>query len=319
MAIISLPTSIGGVTIPGSVVNGPLGPLYSNKFARNDLLYPRDLGSATRGHYIKFNVLEIQPASWEEFKSNSVKYGEQGLAAAGSAFLGLITNPIETIKQTTEGIKNFLADPQSVTKALQYTQREPKPVGSISLYIPDTVNFTYNAQYENTSLATAAQQTPLIKGLLKPGIQALSQNQALKLFLRSQGYAFNPNLQLLFDGINFREYQMAFTFTPYSKQEADTVTKIIAMFKKHSMPRLASGSGGMFFVPPSFFEPKFYFNGQENKKISKVARSVLTSVDVNYSPNGFSSYSDGAPVQTQLTMNFKEVELITREKIEQGY
>jgi len=313
MAIISIPTSIGGVTIPGSLVKGPLGSLYGNKFGRNDLSYPRDLGSATRGHYIKFNILEIVPAEFKQIVSNAADFTKKSAVAAANAVL------VDEAKQLIEGTQEFFQNPDSIKKALTLTQPDTKPVGSISLYIPDTVNFTYNAQYENTSLATASQQTPLVRAVLKPVVNTLRQNDALKLLLRSQGIAFNPNLQLLFDGINFRDYQMAFTFTPYSKQEADTVAKIIAMFKKHSAPRLNSGGGGMFFVPPSIFEPKFYFEGKENRKINRIAKSVITSVDVNYAPNGFSTYADGAPVQTQLTIQFKEIELITRELIENGY
>lgn len=314
MAIISLPTSIGGLTIPGSLTNGPLGALFGNKFGRNDISYPRDLGSATRGHYIQFKISEVKPATYDELKGKISSGFSSGLDAIGDA----LKDPMAAITSTAEGITNFVNDPESITKALTFTQSKTIPAGSISLYIPDTVNFTYNAQYENTSLATASQQTPLVRAVLKPVVQSFRQNDALKLLLRSQGYAFNPNLQLLFDGINFRDYQMAFTFTPYSKQEAQTVAKIIETFKKHSAPRLGT-AGGMFFIPPSIFEPVFYFNGRENKKINRIAKSVITSVDVNYAPNGFSTYDDGAPIQTQLTINFKEIELITRDKIEQGY
>ena len=318
MAIISIPTSIGGLTIPGSLTSGPLGALFGSKFGRNDIAYPRDLGSATRGHYIQFNILEVKPATYDELKGKIASGFSSGFDAVTNTVKDAFSDPKGFITSTASGVTDFLNDPSSITKALTFTQSKTTPVGSISLYIPDTVNFTYNAQYENTSLATAAQKTPLVSAVLKPVLQNFQQNDALKLLLRSQGYAFNPNLQLLFDGINFRDYQMAFTFTPYSKQEAQTVAKIIEMFKKHSAPRLGTG-GGMFFIPPSIFEPKFYFNGRENRKINRVAKSVITSVDVNYAPNGFSTYDDGAPVQTQLTINFKEIELITRDKIEQGY
>jgi hypothetical protein len=320
MAIISIPTSIGGLTIPGSVTSGPLGALFGNKFGRNDLSYPRDLGSATRGHYIQFNVLEVKPATYDvsTVLTDIGKKAAAGLGIASNQTGSFLEDPVAYIKNTAAGVVNFASNPESITKALTFTQSNTIPAGSISLYIPDTVNFTYNAQYENTSLATAAQQIPVVSAVLKPVVQTFRQNDAVKLLLRSQGVAFNPNLQLLFDGINFRDYQMAFTFTPYSKQEAQTVAKIIEMFKKHSAPRLGT-AGGMFFIPPSIFEPKFYFNGRENRKINRIAKSVITSVDVNYAPNGFSTYDDGAPVQTQLTINFKEIELITRDKIEQGY
>jgi hypothetical protein len=75
----------------------------------------------------------------------------------------------------------------------------------------------------------------------------------------------------------------------------------------------------MFFVVPSTFDVKFFFNGKENKNVSRVAESVIESIDVNYSPNGWQSTDDGAPVQTILTISFKEIELIDRTKIEDGY
>jgi hypothetical protein len=137
--------------------------------------------------------------------------------------------------------------------------------------------------------------------------------------MRGAGYALNPHQQVLFDGIDFRNYTLSFTFTPYSKDEADQVTKIINTFKKHAAPRISEGGAGMFFIPPSVFKPEFRFNGRENTKINKVTESVITNIDVNYTPNGFSTHSDGSPVQTTVTISFRELELITRQKIEQGY
>jgi len=310
MAIISIPTSIGGVSIPGAVVNGPLGSLYQNAFGRTDLQYPRDLQSATRGHYVQFTISEIKPATFNEVT-------EKLLGAAKSA-ANAITSPVETFNEAVNGFQKFREDPNSILKSVQFTQPELKTVGTISLYIPETVNFTYAAQYDKLSLATAAQQTPIIGKAAKTVLGAINSGPA-KLLLRGQGYAFNPQQQILFEGIDFRTYQMAFTFTPYSRQEAATVEKIIKLFKVHAAPRLATGSAGMFFVPPSIFTPKFFFNGQENKKINKITKSVIESIDVNYAPNGFTTQSDGAPTQIQLTINFREIELLTRDRIEQGY
>jgi len=310
MAIISIPTSIGGVSIPGAAISGPLGALYGNKFGRTDLQYPRDLQSATKGHYVQFTISEIKPATFNEVTNKLI-------GAAKSAATGVvdaITSPSETLNS----LQKFREDPNSILKSVQFTQPELKTVGTISLYIPETVNFTYAAQYDKLSLATAAQQTPIIGKAAKTVLGAINSGPA-KLLLRGQGYAFNPQQQILFEGIDFRTYQMAFTFTPYSKQEAATVEKIIKLFKVHAAPRLATGSAGMFFVPPSIFTPKFFFNGQENKKINKITKSVIENIDVNYAPNGFTTQSDGAPTQIQLTINFKEIELLTRDRIEQGY
>ena len=93
----------------------------------------------------------------------------------------------------------------------------------------------------------------------------------------------------------------------------------IKKFKENSLPEITKSAGGMFFKIPASFNLKFMFNGAENKKISKVAESVLTSIDVNYSPNSWSAFSDGAPVQTQLSLSFKEIEVITKQKLQKGF
>jgi hypothetical protein len=75
----------------------------------------------------------------------------------------------------------------------------------------------------------------------------------------------------------------------------------------------------MFFVPPSTFNLDFLFNGQRNTNITKVTESVIESIDVNYAPNGWAAHDNGAPVQTTLTINFKEIELVDKDKIQAGY
>lgn len=335
MAIISIPNSIGGVSIPGSLVEGPLGTLFGNKFGRTDLQYPRDLQTSTRGHVIVFNINEVEPATYESVKSSLIKAKDKIFDSAGetletakkatgnfvdSVKNGKIDNPLKnfTVEGAFDkgiaGVKEFLGNDNINIKSP--TKRS---VATISLYIPDTMAFTFNAQYGQLSLVDAAAQVPLA-GKAVGALASIINSGPARLLAKGAGFAFNPQQQLLFDGIDFRTYQMAFTFTPYSKKEAETVAKIIKLFKTHAAPRLAEGTAGMFFVPPSTFNLDFLFNGKRNSNVGRVAESVIESLDVNYSPSGFSTFGDGAPVQTTLTINFKEIELITREKIEkEGY
>ena len=46
---------------------------------------------------------------------------------------------------------------------------------------------------------------------------------------------------------------------------------------------------------------------------------VLTNIDVNYAPSGFAAHNDGAPVQTQLTLQFREIEVVTKDKLSEGF
>jgi len=317
MAIISIPSSIGGVTIPGSVTNGPLGMLFGKSGGKDSLQYPRDLGSATRGHSVRFEIKEIQPVGYQEGKETSFKSIGSGIVESAGK---VVNTAIELAKNgNTNGMK-----PEDKAN-ISLEPNKSKVVATIDLYMPETMAFQYQSSYNDISLKEAVQSAAQavaggrIAGSIVQGVNGVIDSDIAKLTLKSQGLAINPMQQMVFQGIDFREYQLAFTFTPYSKQEAQTVEKIIKMFKTHAAPRITTGAAGMFFIPPSVFNIKFLFKGKENKNVNKVAESVITSIDVNYAPNGWSTHSDGAPVQTTLTMNFKETVLIDRAKIEAGY
>lgn len=326
MAIITIPSAIGGVTIPGTLVNGPLGLLYSNFFGSNILQYPRDLQSATKGHVVHFTVKKVDPVTYQGTKQEVIKRIQDATRINSAKAQDTADKATDANVGRTELI-NF--QPTRKTK-----------VADIFLYIPDTLNFQYNVTYVDKTILGAAAgffggiKTPnLSKNSKLTDEQKKSQaqkdmatsaiNSAVKNFgalgLQKAGYAVNPQLQLLFQGISFRTYQMAFVFTPYSKQEAETVKKIIQVFRENAAPEISTAVGGMFFVPPASFTPEFLFNGKINPNINKVAESVITNIDVNYSPNGWSAHDDGAPVQTTLTIQFQELELIDKSKIKQGY
>jgi hypothetical protein len=339
MAIISIPSSIGGITIPGltNVPGGPLGVLFGNPNQITKLQYPRDLGSPTRGHYILFSINEITPVNYSvsgienKLKSFNQAYSEggaSGLFALGKETIGVAAKSIGNFaKETVEGSIKESFD-------ILLEKRKSKKVSSIALYMPDTVNFQMDPQYgQSISLASGPMLASVgaAIGSKLPGkagkaaasmlsdANARALSPAIKLGLATQGLAFNPQEQILFDGIDFRTYQLAFTFTPYSRQEAKTVKDIIKEFRKYAAPQIKEGAAGMFFIPPATFDLQFKFNGKDNENITKVGESVITSIDVNYAPNGFSAHSDGAPVQTTLTLQFKELQLVDRTKISDGF
>jgi hypothetical protein len=198
--------------------------------------------------------------------------------------------------------------------------------------MPESLAFTYPKSYDDSISAVNDVGSTIGAALdkLLPGAGGGALTQAITsgisqsgplaaLGLQKAGYAVNPQLQVLFQGINFREFTLAFTFTPYSKDEAIMVEKIVKTFKKNSAPRIVQGVGGMFFIPPASFGLDFKFNGQTNTHINKVQNSVITNIDVNYTPNGWSAHDDGVPVQTTLSISFKELVLNDSAQIENGY
>lgn len=334
MALISIPSSISGVTIPGGLISGPLGALFSNPFGQNNLQYPRDLQSATKGHVVHFTIKEVQPIKYDEiqnFAANGIeKIKETAREAASAVTSGSFTlnNKLVTLTENIFNRASAAGNDLLGSTRLSFQPRREKIAGNVFLYMPDTMNFQYDVSYDDSVsvLGAAGKFIEKIFSKAKGGnavtslISAGVSSQAAALIGQKAGFAVNPQLQMLFQGIGFRQYQMAFTFTPYSRQEARQVENIIKLIRAHAAPRIVSGTAGMFFIPPSSFTLKFLYNGSENKRISKVTESVITNIDVNYSPNGWAAFDDGAPVQTTMVLQFKEIDLIDRDKIEkQGY
>ena len=54
-----------------------------------------------------------------------------------------------------------------------------------------------------------------------------------------------------------------------------------------------------------------------NAKVFQVYHDcVLTNIQVDYAPNGWSAYNDGYPVETRLTLTFKETDIVTKSDID---
>jgi len=262
MAIISIPTSIGGVSVPGTTTNGPLGPLFNNPFSQTNLQYPRDLQTSQRGHYVTFLIKDINPIGYKGESKYSVVTGIR--TAAG-----------EQIDRFVNRATNFITgsnDNASQASTLTLEEKKYTNRGSVSLYIPETMAFQYGASYGGVSLTDVMVKagtsimggiTDIIKGqqafneskrianiknkkakaaaardaaqkahLASARGKALSSlggafnRDAVRLGFNEAGLAINPQLQLLFENIGFRTYQMAFTFTPYSQQESKNIKKI---------------------------------------------------------------------------------------------
>lgn len=301
--------------------NGPLGSLFQSKYNYNSLQYPADLNSVGKGHAIVFEISQPQSKSIQDVAN----YVTDAIVSANNTINSIKTADPETAINNAKdslvnGVKNILSNGASQTAAEFMTlNKDLKAI--VSLYMPDTVSFQYVSDFgEEVSIANAASALPGILGKVPGFLQSvLSDNAAGKLALNKLGYAFNPQSQVLFQGIDFRTFEMSFTFSPKSAREAQQVQKIIKLFRTYAAPTIVTGAAGFFYTPPGVFNLSFRKDGKINPNINKLTDCVLLSVNVNYAPNGWSSYKDGQPVQTTMDLSFKETVLVDRAKIEQGY
>jgi hypothetical protein len=152
-------------------------------------------------------------------------------------------------------------------------------------------------------------------------ITAAALSQGLKLpgtggISKITGIAPNPRKEQVFKHVNFRNFTFDYQFYPRDIKEAENVLNIIYQFKYHMHPEFKDANN-FLYIYPSEFDIFYYNNGQENMNVNRHTSCVLTDMVVNYSPNGqFTAFANGMPTQINVTLTFKELATLTKEKIQ---
>lgn len=137
--------------------------------------------------------------------------------------------------------------------------------------------------------------------------------------------AVNPKKDMIFKSMNRRDFQFEYQFAPRSKEESDEVANIVQVFRLFAAPEIVQGTGEFLMTFPAEFDIEYGFideNGNEtqNMYLNKISSCVLENIGVNYSPNGtFQTLENGDPIQVNLTLHFKEIEILHRDRIAVGY
>ena len=222
----------------------------------------------------------------------------------------------------------------------------------IAMYMPQQVNVTYGANYTDTEMGALTEEAlnaynnaiggrfrsafenvlnmdqgiaeQLQKGLLAsigiiPGFGG-----AREAFEAKEGAIISDRLELAFKGINKRKFQYTFKMIPKNEKEADEIRKIVFAFKANMLPEFVGGNrAGRRLVVPNTFDISYMYVGAENDYLHKISTCVLENMSVSYGGDRYKTFegrADGAPpVETTMTLAFKEMELITRERVFEGF
>ena len=214
---------------------------------------------------------------------------------------------------------------------------------AIALYMPPSVQVSYGAEYNDTGISVRADIGAGIIQAFKEGanaketaIQALDKFDvgmkvaaiaALDLAAPGSkaiaqiqtGRAITPKMELMFSGIGRRDFSYEFNYIPKSREESDMFKRIVYQFKYHMASDFIEGSGMREMEIPSTFDIQYQYLGDENKNLNRISTCFLESVEVAYGGDRFQAYEGGVPQQTKLSLKFKEMEIITKSRIAEGY
>ena len=234
----------------------------------------------------------------------------------------------------------------------RFIQTTKQTKGAIALYMPDTLLFKDEQNYDGLrpggqefigqSLAAARS---LVDEFRRTGNEqsagaAITKSAALGvgsavsavggdvgrlIFTGVSGVVVNPMLELIYSSPNFRSFDFEFLFYPRDEKEAYQVQEIINEFRFHQAPELKKDAQG-FLLPPSEFDIKFYYGGKQNPNLQQISTCVLSNIQVDYAPNGFTTYEvpgenkpsigrTGMPVGIRMTLVFQEVTYLTKQDL----
>lgn len=218
---------------------------------------------------------------------------------------------------------------------------------SIALYIPNSIETSYGADWTSSDLGavgavfdagtgvgdlTTAQGWKDVWDAAKiiapeallntvtgaaQSLTGVNLNDAKNAYNRTVP---NPYTEVLFNGVNNRTFSFTFKFIPKSQKEQQQIKKIIDSLKFHRAPEVKFGQVNNYWLFPSEFDITFLNRTEENKYLFKVSTCVMTNMSVSQGGDShFATHADGAPFQTEMTLEFMELELLTKERMEEGY
>lgn len=211
--------------------------------------------------------------------------------------------------------------------------------GGIALQIGERISTSYRANWKEEDLGTLvgalASGNQSLLGLMNPlnpenyQLAARSMGNVSKILgsdslenviAATSKTVKNPYKEQFFKSMDNRTFTFDYVFAPKNEKEAETVfgrTGIINKFAYHMHPELSKS--GYFFNYPAEFSIVYYFNGRENRFVRKVSSCALTNMSVDYGAEGFTTFANGHPSYATLRLTFLELELLTTQRIYQGF
>lgn len=223
-----------------------------------------------------------------------------------------------------------LAGLESGALGIPASRQVKQLVASIALYAPNQFTQAYGADWGNydaladiiaPEAADALLHGKFGEGAKSAGAAATLTQSTKKDFISVRGGVMaNPMKQMQFKGVDFRTFTFTYQFAPRDPDEQKTVNEIIKMFKLHMHPEIKTDSGGMVYLYPSEFEITHMIGDSVNETIGRHTTSVITRVSVDYAPGGKNlTFHDGSPAYIQLSLDFKEMQILDKAKILQGF
>ena len=321
-----------------------------NKYKIDQMSYPSDLMTPQYGGNYAIFYINISDASRLALTEETVELDPKTESRMRGSLVGNAKKLIDTFENGISGANKVLPDAakidiQAIKNAVPYNGRSQRRLKTaIALHIPNQLSVSYRTMWGETDTATAqalmsagnsgvnavaeamnnnsSAAKKNLSDALGTGAEALVANKILgadskygAVISAATGTAANPKKEQTFQGVDFRKFTFDYQFYPRDEFEAQNVLNLIHQFKLHMHPEFKSELNYVW-IYPSEFDIIYYTAGVENQNLHKHTSCILENMSINYTPNGsFSVFANGMPTQINLSLEFRELQLASKETI----
>ena len=290
-----------------------------NKRKFGDFRYPM-ARLESDSDYLQIQVLEYQPPGFETSQQQPLRLrsGSEAIQKNKETILGNVFLPIPETVTDSNGVtwgENSLNGLAAAGLGIA--------MGGITA---DSVGKAMNAMGEKTG--TAINSLVSDKGSVS-AINSIFASAAVNalggsvepgdILSRQSGAVLNPNMELLFGGVQLRTFSFDFDFAPRDREESEVIKKIIRSFKiSMNAKQQSEGEGnGLFIKAPDVFQLTYKTGSDDHLFLHRFKPMAMLNMAVNYTGAGtYATYDNTSPVHMKLNLTFQELNPIYSEDYE---
>lgn len=297
--------------------------LANDQYKFNYTIFPSDIGMSNQGHYMIINInVPVKGVHFFE--------GIGGAQVAGN-FADYVTDLRQASKMD---ILRFGGNPlngaqRPLTK--MFPNQAKRIAESIVLHMPNGLVFRTDNEYQNIGLSSIVGKAgSLISGLAgnKSGLgaaigvagQVAGAAASASQFMENP---VNPMIEVLFANTAQRQFTFDFLLAPRNEYESQAIQNIYTTLKFHGAPEINAtwtGGFGATWIPPAIFDITFFHQGVENTKMPRINTCALEVIVLDPMPTGqYATFSNGHPVAWRMGLGFRELEIIHKDRVLQGF
>ena len=273
--------------------------------------------------YLEIKVIEYRAPGFEsagEGKSFRLKASSDTLGKNKEDILGTIILPV----------------PQTITDSngVTWSENSLNGLAAKGLGIAGAVmsaDSMEDAKNKLTKQSKGAVKDFLSDDMTKSAVNAQFASMAVNalggnttsggVLARQTGAILNPNMELLFGGVQLRSFNFDFDFAPRDERESVEIKKIIRAFKIHMNAKRTSqdndGGSGLFIKSPDVFQLTYKTGNKDHQFLHRFKPMAMLNMAVNYTGAGtYATYDNTSPVQLKMNLTFQELNPIYSEDYE---